>query len=207
MSDAAAVLFGENAEQNADVPAEEGKPVESAEQQAEKPAEKPEVDPLAVVPDTAEGYELPLPEGADGEFAKTAAEWFKEEGIPKGQAQKLAEKWNEYAAKYQQQQAEAEQAAAAQRAEQDKADQASLKKEWGDKYDANVELGRRAVRQFEVSADVLSAIEEKVGYAGLLKMFSKIGAGLGEDQAVGLSAKAASGGEKTPEQILYPSMN
>jgi hypothetical protein len=206
MSDAAALLADDAVTEPT---AAETAPTEATQTETvEAPAQ--EVDPLSLVPESADAYELPLPAGDDGEFAKTAAEWFKEQGLNKGQAQALAAKWNEFAAGKQGEMAAAQEAAAqaaAVKAEaQAKVDDAALRNEWGERYDANVELGRRAVRQFEISADVLEGIESKVGYAGLLRMFSKIGQGLGEDTAVGLSAKGGSRSDLTAEQKLYPNM-
>jgi hypothetical protein len=156
-------------------------------------------------PDKAEAYELPVPEGQDGEFAKTAATWFKDAGLLPQQAQALAGKWNEFAAA----QAAAAEAAETQRIAQleqrNKAEEASLKTEWGQSHDANLELARRAVRQFipsEKAADVVSALEDKLGYAETIKLMHAIGKGLGEHDAPGLGREPATG-RKSAAEILY----
>ena len=59
-------------------------------------------------PDAPEGYELPVPEGDDGAFAKQASGWMHEAGLSKDQAAKLAVKWNELAATQQAAQTKAE---------------------------------------------------------------------------------------------------
>jgi len=48
------------------------------------------------VPESADKYEIAVPEGDSGEFLKVASGWFHELGIPKAAAQALAGKWNEY---------------------------------------------------------------------------------------------------------------
>lgn len=151
-----------------------------------KAAEPAPVDPKMVVPDSADGYTLPVPEGDDGAFAKTAAAWFHEAGIPPAQAEKLANKWNEFSAAQQEAAKKAEADAEAQAEARFKTEDAELRKEWGAKYDANIELGKRAFREFGFTEEILDAVESKVGPAQLFKIFAKIGQGLGEDQALGL---------------------
>lgn len=162
-------------------PANPAEPAKADEPKAAEP-----VDPKMVVPETPDGYTLPVPEGEDGAFAKTAASWFHEAGIPPAQAEKLAEKWNEFTAEHHRLAAEAEANAEKQAEAKFKADDSALRKEWGDKYDANIELGKRAYREFGFTEDVVDAIESKVGSAELFKIFAKIGQGLGEDTALGL---------------------
>lgn len=74
------------------------------------------------------------------------------------------------------------QAAAGAKGEQE---MAALKTEWGAAYDQNVELGKRAAAQFipgdaNARADALTKIEAAIGTGAMLKMFAKIGEGLGE---------------------------
>lgn len=125
------------------------------------------------VPESVEGYELPVPEGADGEFAKQAAGWMHEAGIPVDAAKVLAQKWNEH---YVQAQKDYEQ----QRQQQDEADLATLKKEWGGQYEANNELGRRAFKAFPRLAGVAEVISQAKGSAETLRIFQEIGKHLGE---------------------------
>jgi hypothetical protein len=163
-----------------------------------------DADLLAVVPESAEEYGIEFPDDADG--AKMAAEWFKDAKLTKAQAQALVEKRAQAFAAQQQAAEQAEQAEQARIASQVKADDAALKKEWGDRYEANIELGRRLVRQFEIPNDVLEAVESKIGYGQMLRMFSRMGAGLAEDSAAGLNGTTGDRGGKTAEQKLYPGM-
>lgn len=156
-------------------------------------------------PDKPEAYELPVPEGDSGEFAKTAATWFKEAGLLPQQAQALAAKWNEFSAAQAQAAEAAEQQRIAQMDAQNKQQEAALKTEWGQQHEANMELARRAVRQFipgDKAADVISALEDKLGYAETIKLMHSIGRGLGEHDAPGLG-RAQQPGRKSAAEILY----
>jgi hypothetical protein len=183
-------------EQPVETATPEAAPAAPVEQQAPEAApEAPKeteaaIDPKMVVPETAEGYSLPVPEGDSGEFAKTASQWFHEAGIPPAQAEKLATKWNEFAAANQKAQADAVAAQEAQAEAKFKEEDASLRQEWGAKYDSNIELGKRAYREFGFTEEVVDAVEAKVGPAALFKIFANIGAKIGEDSAVGLNSSS-----------------
>ena len=156
-------------------------------------------------PDSADAYQLPVPDGGDAEFAKTAATWFKEAGLLPQQATALASKWNEFAAAQQAASAQAEAQRIAQLDQRNKAEEATLKTEWGQQHDANMELARRAVRQFipsDKAPDVITALEDKLGYAETIKLLHSIGRGLGEHDAPGLG-RAAAPGRKSAAEILY----
>jgi hypothetical protein len=156
-------------------------------------------------PDTPEAYELPVPDGEDGAFAKTAASWFKDAGLLPQQAQALASKWNEFATAQSQAQAEAETQRIAQLDQKNKTEEATLKNEWGQNHEANMELARRAVRQFipsEKAGDVISALEDRLGYAETIKLMHSIGRGLGEHDAPGLG-RAQTPARRDAASILY----
>lgn len=135
------------------------------------------------VPDSADGYSLPVPEGQDGAFAKQAAQWMHEAGVPAKAGEAIAAKWNEYVA--------AQQAAVDQQFEaKSAADFESLKSEWGAAYNQNSELAKRAAAQFipgspEDRARILDGLERVMGTGALMKMFASIGGGLGEARMVG----------------------
>jgi hypothetical protein len=158
-------------------------------------------------PDKAEAYELPVPEGDNGEFAKTAASWFKDAGLLPQQAQALAAKWNEFSTAQAQAQAAAEQARIAALDTKNKAEESALKTEWGQQHEANMELARRAVRQFvpgDKAPDVIAALEDRLGYAETIKLMHAIGRGLGEHDAPGLG-RAQDAPRKSAAEILYGS--
>ncbi|MDN7495010.1 hypothetical protein QZM89_07415 [Burkholderia gladioli] len=127
-----------------------------------------EVEGKYSAPDKPEGYEL-----GDGDFAKTAATWFHESGVPAATAKALAGKWNTYV---QDQTAAAEAARVAAGEQQITA----LRTEWGDSYDKNVELGRQAMRKFGVSGEVIDKLAGASGDAAVIKTFSQIGAAISE---------------------------
>lgn len=125
-------------------------------------------------PESPDQYELPVPEGDDGAFAKQAATWFHELGLPKKQAAGLAEKWNQYAQSQIEAQAkDAENAA--------KADVEALKAEWkGEEFNKNVELARRVRKSAGVTDDEAIAIERALGVKRAAMVFAGLGKGLGE---------------------------
>ncbi|MCE2660922.1 MAG: hypothetical protein LW854_22260 [Rubrivivax sp.] len=124
-------------------------------------------------PKSADDYGLQLPEGGNGDFLKAAAGKFHELGLSKAQAAELANWYNEQATG---------QVGAAQQAQAAKVEQdiQALKGEWGQAWEENVELGRRAARQFGLDQGKLEALENAFGTAEMLKFMSRIGRGLTE---------------------------
>lgn len=136
------------------------------------------------VPEKPDGYKLPVPEGDSGEFAKTAATWFHEAGVPAKAAEVLAAKFNEHNQAIETQRLEAFEAQA-------QLDMTALKGEWGAGYDKQVELARRAATNFlpakdaEERAETLSKIEQAIGTGAMMRLFAQIGSGLSEATMVG----------------------
>ena len=145
-------------------------------------------------PETPDGYELPVPEGEAPEFAKAVAPLMHKAGLSSAQAKALAEGWNEMQAS--QRQAAAEAAANAEREAAALAErqQAELKREWGEKFDANAELSRRAVRagmaaaglNDDAAADMIGTLERAHGFAAVHKFFAALGAPMAEGAAHGI---------------------
>lgn len=147
------------------------------------------------VPEKADGYKLPVPEGQSDAFAKEAASWFHEQGIPAKAAEGLTQKFNEYSAAQQAQQMQA----FAAKSEQEFT---GLKTEWGAAFEQNLELGKRAAMQFipgtaEERTATLQALEQSLGTGKLLKLMANIGQGLGEHKVMGGEAGS---GLMTPAQ-------
>lgn len=128
-------------------------------------------------PAKPDGYKLPVPDGDTGEFAKVASNWFHKAGLNTKQAEGLATEWNAYMT-----QVLADQDAA--QSAQSERELGDLRKEWGNAYDSRVELGRRAAREFGVEGETLTAMENAVGTAKLLKLFANIGEKFGESSFV-----------------------
>jgi hypothetical protein len=109
------------------------------------------------VPDDIAEYKLPVPEGMGDEFAKQAAGWFKDSGIPPAMAGKMAEKWNGWMAEQM-----AQQDAAVERGITDA--QAALKAEWGGRHQESMALAQRAEAALKADLGVddleLKALQE-----------------------------------------------
>lgn len=128
-------------------------------------------------PDSADKYELKVPDGADADLAN----WFKQtahqSGLSSKQAATLFDAWNEMSAtRLQSMNQEAQ-------ANSDR-EIADLKKEWGQGYDAQIDSGKRAVAALGYNAEQLNAIESKMGTAEMLKLFAAVGSKMGEDSFV-----------------------
>jgi hypothetical protein len=137
-------------------------------------------------PDTPEGYGLTELAGADAEFAGNAAKWLHDAGVPAGRAAKLAESWNAYVSE----RANAEAQAAEQR---DNAELAGLRSEWGPDFDKQVEISRRAAKQFGISGAKLDALTQTWGVGDTMRFLNGIGKGLGEDTFVQGDGKSSFG--------------
>ncbi|MCX3078445.1 hypothetical protein N2K17_01655 [Klebsiella michiganensis] len=152
-------------------------------------------------PETAEGYELPVPEGDTGEFAKAASQWLYDAGLSKQQAQALIASYNAHGAA----QMEAHQAAIAQQVEKD---MTAIKQEWGADFEANSAIVGSAVKTFAPPEFV-----EMLDKSGLInspviaKMFLKIGSAIGEDKSVAAKKNSPQGGENDLAQRLWPGMS
>ncbi|PRH31899.1 hypothetical protein [Burkholderia multivorans] len=146
-----------------------------------------ELETKHAVPEKAEDYQL-----GDTDFAKTAAAWFHEEGVPAETAKALAAKWNGYV----EQQNSAAEAA---RIAKGEAELTALKTEWGDSYDKNLELGRQAMRKFGVPVEVIDKLAGQMGDAQAIKVFSQVGTSLSEG-ALNPGGAGGSGAALTEEQ-------
>lgn len=150
-------------------------------------------------PESPEGYKLPVPDGDDGAFAKTAAGWFHELGLTATQAEKLSAKWNEHIGQ-QAQQAEAG------RAEQYKAniekENQALSGEWGAAYEQNISIAQTAAREFGFDGPTIDKLEEALGFAGLMKFMHNVGSKIGEASFIAGDSNGAAGrfGVMTPAQ-------
>lgn len=125
------------------------------------------------VPDSADGYKLPMPEGVDDGFAKAAASAFQKAGIPPRQASAMAEWWNGWVAE------QVQSGEAADRAESEKQMNA-LQTEWGKEFDAKRELAQRGYRTFakQFGLDDKAALERAesvLGAANLTRFFTGLG--------------------------------
>lgn len=119
-------------------------------------------------PESADKYDIPLPEGDNGELAKVARGWFHENGLSVSQARGVAEKFNGYLTE----QLTAQQARVNQ---EHQAQVVSLKGEWGDKYDANSAVVDRAAKAFGMTAEHVLALRNSMGPSAAMKFLYNIG--------------------------------
>jgi len=145
-------------------------------------------------PESPDKYELPVPTGEDPAFSKAVAPLMHKAGLSVTQAKALAEGWNELQATQRQQAQQAEEARAREAEALAERQDADLRREWGQSYDANAEHGRRAVAagaaaagiDAKVLSDALGALESKIGYAAMMKFFAFYGKPLAESPAHGM---------------------
>jgi hypothetical protein len=157
-------------------------------------------------PETPEGYELPLPEGDDGAFAKQMAPVLHKHGVTAEQAKGLAADWNAMVAAQVADMDKADADAAIAMNAKNVAEAAALKNEWGQAHEANMHFAKLAVQQFmptDKAGDVIAAIESKIGYKATIEFLHGIGKGLGEHDAAGMGANN-SGPTKSLAERLYP---
>lgn len=141
-------------------------------------------------PETPDGYKLPVPDGDSGEFAKAAAQWMHEAGVPGAAARAIAAKWNEHQAGVMKAAQEAEQNALA-------AEHSQLSKDWGAEAPMRKELARRAAERLGMDAEGIDALEKAVGFSKTMKALAKMGDLMRESGAEGLGEIGAFG--RTPE--------
>ena len=131
--------------------------------------------------ETAEKYKIELPkEGADPELAKAASNWFHKAGLTQKQVDAIIPEWNKTMAAMGEKMA-AEQAKAFQ-AEQD-----SVKKEWGEKYEANMNAARKAITALGVEPNDLDTMMSAAGFSKLAGLFARIHEDYGVGKEAGLS--------------------
>ena len=143
-------------------------------------------------PESADGYKLPVPEGEDPTFSRTAAAKFHELGISAKQGKALAEWWNDQAGAASAAKATADEAALA-------AEHRQLEKDWGTGPDAQMrrELARRAAVNLGLDEQAIEAMEKVSGYSKTMKALAKMGDFLREAGAEGLGQMGGFG--MTPE--------
>lgn len=141
-------------------------------------------------PKTPEEYNLPVPDGDTGQFAKIARDKFHELGITAKQAESLADWWNN-------QQSQMQNDMLNQQSQNTEMEMEVLKSEWGKSYDENIENARRAARTFNIDEQSLEKIEQALGTRDMLKMFADIGKSMSEDSFV--DNTKASGFGTSPE--------
>jgi len=131
-------------------------------------------------PDTADAYEIPVPEGQelDDAFAGKMRDAAFKSGMPAGMLKPLAEAFNAHIVELQQN-------AEAQAAEAKRAGVAEVKTEWGDKFTANIANANKAMKMLDLDAEKIGKIENGLGTADTLRLLARLGGGMGEDVLLG----------------------
>lgn len=142
-------------------------------------------------PESPDKYGIQPPEGADPQVV----DWFKktshELGLTDKQAREMFNRYNELAgSQMQQTQAQMQQAM--------EQDIATLKREWGQGFDAQIDMGKRAVQALGLNEQKLSEYESKLGTGEMLRLFATLGSKMGEDSFVGGDRSNDSGFGLTP---------
>ena len=143
-------------------------------------------------PKDAKEYELPKDEKSDQKFLEWAETAFHKNSLTKTQAQSIVKEYNDFMNS---------QIGSMNEARKNSILQAdtTLKKEWGAKYDANINVAKQGAKILGLDAATLDLMEAKQGRDVLFKNLLRIGASVGESTFVdGNSATTAA--TKTPEQ-------
>ena len=148
------------------------------------------------IPESPDGYNIRGSDGQPTEFGKWASELFHKAGVPAKSAESIVKAFTEYTSA---ETAKQDQVFAAQA----DLDMKTINAEWGAASAQNMELAKRAAAQFipgtpEERQESLSAIERAMGTAAMLRLFARIGGGLGEHKMHGDTGSGS--GLMTPAQ-------
>lgn len=143
-------------------------------------------------PESPEKYSIAA-DGDDGGFTEWARNTFHKSGLTDAQAKGLAGEYQAYAKQVSERRA-------AELADKAAAEHESLRKEWGAKYEHNVNVAKRAATAFGVPEDVIDALQQSVGFAGVMKFMANVGAKMGEDTFEEGGNKAGGFGPLSPAE-------
>lgn len=144
-------------------------------------------------PKSAAEYKLPVPEGDDGAFSKTAGEWFHKAGVSQKQAETIANQWNAYQAEQMKQMETLAQ-------QQSQQEMEALKGEWGAAFEKNLHTAKTYAKEFGLSPEEMNAIESIMGTKRFLQAFSAQGQKLSEAPTIGFDGNKMNSGPMTPAQ-------
>lgn len=146
-------------------------------------------------PIEAKDYKLEVGEGADPDFVDWAKNTFHGAGLTAKQAAVVTEAWEANVKALNE---------AKTTAEQNKIREAdlALKTEWGSAYENRMKMAAKAAQTVGFENEALTALENQVGYASLMKGFAKLAESMGEALFVegGNRTGNTFGNIMTPEQ-------
>jgi hypothetical protein len=128
------------------------------------------------MPETADKYDLGLPKDAqlNEPYAKWAKDTFHKVGLTAAQAKQLVaenEAWNQAQSKQASDDYERNTAA----------DKQALLREWGGGHERMLNAAKTAANALGFTAEMVSALEQSMGYAGVMKFFNQLGMKMSED--------------------------
>lgn len=125
------------------------------------------------------GYEIPIPDNLphDEGFVNWSKEAFHKAGLTKSQAESLANEWNEFVGGMATEQDQNYEAKV-------EAEDQTLRREWGNGYDRQINVAKSAAQQLGFDENVLNAMEQNMGFDGTMKFLANLGQKLGEDNFV-----------------------
>lgn len=135
------------------------------------------------MPEKPDGYGF-NPEGVDAELLSRTSAHFHKLGLTKAQAAGLMEFIGAENKALEEAEAKADETFTTQSAKEFD----ELKGKWGADSDRNIELARRAARQFlpkEQAGELMDKMERAIGTRAMLEFFHAVGAGLGESSVDG----------------------
>jgi hypothetical protein len=147
-------------------------------------------------PAKAEDYKIPVPQGQSDALAKAVAPVMHQLGLSQAQAEGLISWWNGQSEGMLKQQATDATAKSNEQA-------ATLAKEWGAAAEQNTGVARAAAQKFGITAEQIDGMQAVLGYDGVMKLFHKIGSGLGEGEFHGGDGSSGFGGVMSPEQARF----
>lgn len=126
------------------------------------------------MPEAPDKYEIEIPQGTDPKYGEWAKGTFHKLGLTATQAKELSKANNEFMA--------------AQAAEADKAynlqvqtDKSALLREWGGGHERMMSAAQTAAKSLGMTGEMIDALEQQMGYAGVMKYLAGLGQKLGED--------------------------
>jgi hypothetical protein len=158
---------------------------------------------LPVAPETADAYQLAIPDGikVDDSFVAEAKAWAHKAGMSQGQFEAFAQPYMEAQRQYEQQVQQAEQAAID-----------GLRKEWGPKFDENLTLTKATIKRFG-GEDLAQFVEtSRMGNnAAFVKAWFQVGKAISEDKLIEGDGARVPGeirltAHGTPIMAEYPDM-
>lgn len=121
-------------------------------------------------PEKAEGYGIKT---ADEKFDKWAADTFHKAGVSGNQAKAILESLNNFTT------AENTAAEGTIKAQNEQKINA-LKGEWGAAYEQNLNVAKAAAKQFGITAEAVTKLEQAMGFADCMKFLQNVGSKVGE---------------------------